>query len=91
MALNAQDALASLNKLPLGQKIAALVLIASGITAANYFLVVQPEYEQLQRQEGVLRGLEDDLTQKQAIANNLAQFKHEKEILERRLQQALTE
>ncbi|MFL5443008.1 MAG: type 4a pilus biogenesis protein PilO [Myxococcales bacterium] len=91
MALNAQDALASLNKLPLGQKIAALVLIVGGITAANYFLVVQPEYEQLQRQEGVLRGLEDDLTQKQAIANNLAQFKHEKEILERRLQQALTE
>jgi type IV pilus assembly protein PilO len=91
VALNAQDALASLNKLPLGQKIAALVLIASGITAANYFLVVQPELDQLQRQEAVLRGLEDDLTQKQAIANNLAQFKHEKEILERRLQQALTE
>jgi type IV pilus assembly protein PilO len=91
VALNAQDALASINKLPLGQKIAALVLIVGGITAANYFLLVQPEYEQLQRQEGVLRGLEDDLTQKQAIANNLAQFKHEKEILERRLQQALTE
>jgi len=91
VALNAQDALASLNKLPVGQKIAALVLIVGGISAANYFLVVQPEYEQLQRQEGVLRTLEDDLTQKQAIANNLAQFKHEKEILERRLQQALTE
>jgi len=91
VALNAQDALASLNKLPLGQKIAALVLIVGGITAANYFLVVQPELEQLQRHEAVLRGLEDDLTQKQAIANNLAQFKHEKEILERRLQQALTE
>jgi type IV pilus assembly protein PilO len=91
VALNAQDAFASVNKLPLGQKIAALVLIVGGITAANYFLVVQPEYEQLQRQQGVLRTLEDDLTQKQAIANNLAQFKHEKEILERRLQQALTE
>src|SRR4051812_5868766 len=43
------------------------------------------------RQEGVLHTLEDELTQKQAIANNLAQFKREKEILERRLQQALTE
>jgi len=91
VALNAQDALASLNKLPLVQKIAALVVIVGGISAANYFLLVQPEYEQLQRQEAVLRTLEDDLTQKQAIANNLAQFKHEKEILERRLQQALTE
>jgi type IV pilus assembly protein PilO len=29
--------------------------------------------------------------QKQSIANNLAQFRHEKEILERRLAQALTE
>ena len=35
--------------------------------------------------------LEDELIQKQSIANNLAQFKHEKEILERRLAQALTE
>jgi type IV pilus assembly protein PilO len=91
MALTAQDALASLNKLPLAQKIGVLVFIVGGITAANYFLLVQPEYEQVQRQEGVLRTLEDELTQKQAIANNLAQFKHEKDILERRLQQALTE
>jgi type IV pilus assembly protein PilO len=91
VALTAQDALASLNKLPLAQKIGVLVFIVGGITAANYFLLVQPEYEQVQRQEGVLRTLEDELTQKQAIANNLAQFKHEKDILERRLQQALTE
>jgi len=91
VALTAQDALASLNKLPMAQKIGVLVFLVGGITAANYFLVVQPEYEQVQRQEGTLHTLEDELTQKQAIANNLAQFKHEKEILERRLQQALTE
>jgi len=91
VALNAQDALASLNKLPMAQKIGILVFLVAGVTAANYFLVVQPEYEQVQRQEGTLHTLEDELTQKQAIANNLAQFKHEKEILERRLQQALTE
>jgi type IV pilus assembly protein PilO len=91
VALNAQDALASLNKLPLAQKIAVLVFVVGGISAANYFFLVQPEYDQITSQEGVLRRLEDDLTQKQAIANNLAQFKHEKEILERRLTQALTE
>ena len=91
MALTAQDALASINKLPMAQKIGVLVFLVAGVTAANYFLVVQPEYDQVQRQESVLHGLEDELTQKQAIANNLAQFKHEKEILERRLQQALTE
>jgi len=91
VALTAQDAIASLNKLPLAQKIGILVFLVGGISAANYFLVVQPEYEQVQRQEGVLHGLEDELTQKQAIANNLAQFKHEKDVLETRLQQALTE
>ena len=91
MALTAQDAIASLNKLPLAQKIGVLVFIVGGISAANYFLLVQPEYEQVQRQEGVLHTLDDELSQKQAIANNLAQFKHEKDILERRLQQALTE
>ena len=91
MALTAQDEIASLNKLPLAQKIGILVFLVGGISAANYFLVVQPEYEQVQRQEGVLHGLEDELTQKQAIANNLAQFKHEKDVLETRLQQALTE
>jgi type IV pilus assembly protein PilO len=91
VALTAQEALASLNKLPLAQKIAVLVFVVGGITAANYFFMVQPEYEQMTRQEGVLHTLEDELTQKQAIANNLAQFKHEKEVLERRLQQALTE
>ena len=49
---------------------------------------MQTEITQRQSQ---LRGLEDELIQKQSIANNLAQFKHEKEILERRLAQALTE
>jgi len=91
VALTAQDAIASLNKLPLAQKIGVLVFIVGGISAANYFLLVQPEYEQVQRQEGVLHTLDDELSQKQAIANNLAQFKHEKDVLERRLQQALTE
>src|SRR3954467_1213419 len=43
------------------------------------------------QRQSQLRALEDELIQKQSIANNLAQFKHEKEILERRLAQALTE
>jgi type IV pilus assembly protein PilO len=91
VALTAQDALSSLNKLPLAQKIGIVVFIVGAVSAANYFLLVQPEYEQIARQEAVLHTLEDELTQKQTIANNLAQYKHEKEILERKLQQALTE
>src|SRR5438445_7928183 len=46
---------------------------------------------QITHHQGTLHALEDDLIQKQSIANNLAQFKHEKEVLERRLAQALTE
>ena len=46
---------------------------------------------QITSRQNSLRQLEDELIQKQSIANNLAQFKHEKEILERRLAQALTE
>jgi type IV pilus assembly protein PilO len=89
--MNGQELLNVVNKAPLSQKLAAVAVIACGVTAANYFLVVSPDLEQMQRQHAILRQLEDELIQKQSIANNLAQFKHEKEILERRLQQALTE
>jgi type IV pilus assembly protein PilO len=89
--MNRQELLNAVNKAPLTHKLAAVAIIAGGLTAANYFLVVSPDIEQIQRQHAVLRQLEEELIQKQSIANNLAQFKHEKEILERRLQQALTE
>jgi type IV pilus assembly protein PilO len=53
--------------------------------------MVEPMQVQITQRQSQLRALEDELIQKQSIANNLAQFKHEKEILERRLAQALTE
>src|SRR3954468_23052936 len=53
--------------------------------------MIDPMMTQIAQRQGQLRALEDELIQKQSIANNLAQFKHEKEILERRLAQALTE
>src|SRR4029077_8474947 len=55
------------------------------------YLFVDPMQTQISQKQGQLRQLEDEMIQKQSIANNLAQFKHEKEILERRLAQALTE
>lgn len=91
MALTGQDILNTINKAALPQKVAAVALLAGGLTVANWFLVVSPEMDQIQRTQAELRKLEDELIQKQSIANNLAQFKHEKEILERRLAQALTE
>ena len=91
MALTGQDVLNTITKAPLAQKVAGLGLVVALITAGNWYMLVEPIQRQVAQQQGVLRQLEDDLIQKQSIANNLAQFKHEKEILERRLQQALTE
>ena len=91
MALTGQDILNSITKAPLSQKVVGLGLIVGLLTAGNWYLLVDPVQQQITRQQAALRQLEDELIQKQSIANNLAQFKHEKEILERRLAQALTE
>ena len=91
MALTGQDVLNTITKAPLAHKVAGLGLVAGLITAGNWYMLVEPIQREVAQQQGVLQQLEDDLIQKQSIANNLAQFKHEKEILERRLAQALTE
>ncbi|GAC1388199.1 MAG: type 4a pilus biogenesis protein PilO [Marmoricola sp.] len=91
MALTGQDVLNAVNKAPLGQKAGAVVGVVLALTAANWFWLIDPMQTQITQRQGTLRSLEDELIQKQSIANNLAQFKHEKEILERRLAQALTE
>jgi type IV pilus assembly protein PilO len=91
MALTTQELLTRVTKVPLPQKLVAVGVVVAGITAANWFVAVGPTLEVIQQRQAEQRRLEDDLIQKQSIANNLAQFRHEKEILERRLQQALTE
>ena len=91
MALTGQDIVNSISKAPLSQKVVGVGLIAALLTAGNWYFLVDPVQQEITRQQAALRQLEDELIQKQSIANNLAQFKREKEILERRLQQALTE
>jgi type IV pilus assembly protein PilO len=91
MALTGQDVLNAVNKLPLGQKVGAVAGVVILLSAANWYFFIDPMQTQIAMRQGTLRQLEDELIQKQSIANNLAQFKHEKEILERRLAQALTE
>src|SRR5579864_2100844 len=91
MALTGQDILNTLNKAPLGQKVGVVAAVVVILTAANWYVFVDPMLTTITQHQGQLRQLEDELIQKQSIANNLAQFKHEKEILERRLAQALTE
>ena len=91
MALTGQDVLNTVNKLPLPQKIAVIAVAAVLITAGNWYFLVDPKLTEITQKQSTLRTLEDELIQKQSIANNLAQFKHEKEVLEWRLAQALTE
>lgn len=91
MALNTQDVLNQINKAPVATKLGVVGALVVALTAANFFLLVSPDMDEIGRRQQELRTLEDDLIQKQSIANNLAQFKREKEILERRLAQALTE
>ena len=91
MALSGQEILNAVNKMPLGQKVGVVAGFVILLSAANWYFFIDPMQTQITLRQGQLRALEDELIQKQSIANNLAQFKHEKEILERRLAQALTE
>src|SRR5438445_4327317 len=91
MALSGQEVLNAVNKMPLGQKVGVVAGVLILRSAANWYFFIDPMQTQITQRQATLRTLEDELIQKQSIANNLAQFKHEKEILERRLAQALTE
>src|SRR5437660_11274333 len=91
MALTGQEVLNAVNKMPLGQKVGVVAGVVILLSAANWYFFIDPMQTQIRDRKGTLRTLEDELIQKQSIANKLAQFKHEKEILERRLAQALTE
>jgi type IV pilus assembly protein PilO len=91
VALTGQDILNQINKAPLPQKLAVAGILVAALTAGNWFLLIDPMRDEITQKQQTQRKLEDDLIQKQSIANNLAQFKHEKEVLERKLAQALTE
>jgi len=78
-------------RLPAPQKAAVAAFLVAGITAGNYFLFVQPTQEQAQAQLARMKKLEEELIQNQAIANNLNQYRREKELLEQQLAKALAE
>jgi type IV pilus assembly protein PilO len=91
VAMTGQDLLNMATKAPLPQKLAAVGGLVAVVTALNWFMMIDPLRDQITSKQAEQRKLDDDLIQKQAIANNLAQYKHEKEVLERKLAQALTE
>ncbi len=80
-----------LNKVPLPTKIAAVVLGVVLLSAANYFLVISDVETQIDRNRAAVARLNKDLVDKKVIADNLNQYRRDKEVLERRLAEALTE
>lgn len=78
-------------KLPLGTKLGALLLIGGLLTAANFFLVIDELHTKIEASKAQIRTLEEDLVKKRVIADNLNQYRRDKEVLERRLAEALTE
>jgi type IV pilus assembly protein PilO len=80
-----------LQKTPMGQKAALVIMLVVGMSAANWYFAIDPIETHLTQLAGEQQKLDGDLTQKQTIANNLNQFKREKEQLEQQLAQATTE
>jgi type IV pilus assembly protein PilO len=80
-----------LQKLPLATKAAVVLFLVGGITAGNYFMLIQPIEDQIVRLDAEQTKLDTELIGKQTIANNLNEFKRKKEKLEQQLAEALTE
>jgi len=88
----------SLVKAPLGAKIGVVALIVVAITVLNYFVIgaaLGPSISDLEtkirRTQTEQARLDKEYIEKTAIANNLNQFRREKELLEQQLREALAE
>ena len=87
-----------INTLPLAQKAGAVAAAVVLMTALNYFALgfdfgpsISDKEEQIKRTFVERDRLQKDFIEKQAIANNLNQFRREKELLEQKLTEALAE
>jgi type IV pilus assembly protein PilO len=84
---------------PLAIKAGAVAAVVILLTALNYFVIAIPTFgasvsaldQRILKTEAEQKRLDNDLIEKTAIANNLNQFRREKELLEQRLQEALAE
>jgi len=80
-----------LSKAPPALKYGGIVVVLVLLTAANFFLFISPTEQRIQQNAIRLRQLEDQLAEKQAIAQNLNERRKEMAELEQQLAEALTE
>jgi type IV pilus assembly protein PilO len=85
-------------KAPLGAKVAVVALAVALITVLNYFVIGMSFGPSISETETKIRRgrleqarLDKEYIEKTAIANNLNQFRREKELLEQQLREALAE
>jgi type IV pilus assembly protein PilO len=85
-------------KAPLGAKIGVVAGIVVAITILNYFVVgasfgpsITDTEAKIRRFQAEQTRLDKEYIEKTAIANNLNQFRREKELLEQQLREALAE
>jgi type IV pilus assembly protein PilO len=94
-----EQLIARIAKAPLGAKIGVVAGVAVLVTALNYFVLGMPTFgasisdleTKIQRTAVEQRRLDQDYIEKTAIANDLNRFRREKELLEQRLKDALSE
>jgi type IV pilus assembly protein PilO len=87
-----------INKLPLGQKVGIVAAALVVLTALNFFVVgfdlgpsISSTEDLIKRAQADRERVQKEWVEKQAIANNLNQFRREKELLEQKLTEALAE
>ena len=78
-------------KAPPATKYGGLAGAVLALTALNFFLMVQPVEDVIASQVGQQRQLEIQLQEKQEIAQKLNERRREMDVLETKLQEALTE
>jgi type IV pilus assembly protein PilO len=85
-------------KAPLGVKVGAVAALVAVITVLNYFVIgmdfggsISDTEQRIARAKRDQAQLDKEYIEKTAIANNLNQFRREKELLEQQLTEALAE
>ncbi len=78
-------------KAPPAVKFGGLAAAVVLMTAANFFLFIQPLEEKMVRQKAQQRKLDLELAEKSEIAQNLNERRREMDVLEQKLAEALTE
>jgi type IV pilus assembly protein PilO len=88
----------SVVKAPLGAKVGVVAAVVVLLTVLNYFVLgmnlgasIQETEDKIRRAQQEQARLDKEYIEKTAIANNLNQFRREKELLEQQLREALAE